>query len=100
MLILFCFSLNYFPIYTIVDEGYLVVEGNGIKIGDPFHLYLPNPKAALTICDNVYEEFRNLKQDWGSKGWRLVSGAVASGGRKEVCGGLIFTCYDRCEPFF
>ncbi|XP_043707532.1 F-box/LRR-repeat protein At5g63520 isoform X2 [Telopea speciosissima] len=82
------------------DEEYLYVKGDGIKTGDSFCFYHPNPEAALTIRDNIYEEFRNLKQDWGSEGCHLVNGAVASGDRKEVCGGLIFSCYGRGESFF
>ncbi|KAJ4974526.1 hypothetical protein NE237_007700 [Protea cynaroides] len=82
------------------DEEYLFVKGDGIKTGDSFRFYHPNPEAALTIRDNVYEEFRNLKQDWWSQGCRLVSGAVARGDRKEVCGGLVFSCFGRGESFF
>ncbi|XP_042504839.1 F-box/LRR-repeat protein At5g63520 isoform X2 [Macadamia integrifolia] len=82
------------------DEEYLYVKGDGIKTGDSFCFYHPNPEAALTIRDSVYEKFRNLKQDWGSKGCHIVSGAIASGDKKEVCGGLIFSCYGRGESFF
>nr|DAD30523.1 TPA_asm: hypothetical protein HUJ06_009374 [Nelumbo nucifera] len=82
------------------DEEYLYVKGNGIKTGDPFRFYHPDPKVALTSRNNVFEDFRILKQDLYCKGCHHVRGTAEAGERKLVFGGLVFSCYGRGESFF
>lgn len=67
------------------DEEYLYVEGAGIKSGDTFQFFYPDPQIALMSRNNVFENLRAMKQSNSDK--------------KVVCGGLIFPCYGRGEWF-
>lgn len=67
------------------DEEYLYVEGAGIKTGDTFQFFHPDPQVALISRNNVFENLKSMKESNSDK--------------TIVCGGLIFPCYGRGESF-
>ncbi|XP_050376866.1 F-box/LRR-repeat protein At5g63520 [Argentina anserina] len=73
------------------DESYLYVNDVGIKTGDYFHFYHPDPQTALSSSINLSGSMKNLKRVENSKD-RCNLG--------EVFGGFIFTCCGRGESFF
>lgn len=73
------------------DESYLYVNDVGIKTGDYFHFYRPDPHTALSSCRNLSVSLKNLKIDENSKDCRHLS---------KVFGGFIFACCGRGESFF
>ncbi|CAK9183190.1 unnamed protein product [Ilex paraguariensis] len=76
------------------DDEYLYVNGTGIRTGDSFHFYFSDSGSALSSCNAVSNNLRRLKQDCDhEKG-------VTAYGKKEVFGGLIFSCCGRGESFF
>ncbi|KAK9108515.1 hypothetical protein Syun_024526 [Stephania yunnanensis] len=80
------------------DEEHLFVKGDGIKTGDQFQFYQPDPDSALSSRNRVLEDFKALKLDGCSKHEMFKSGC---GNRDtEVFGGLIFCCFGRGESFF
>ncbi|KAL7191685.1 hypothetical protein ACSBR2_023715 [Camellia fascicularis] len=76
------------------DEEYLFVSNNGIKTGDTFRFYYPDPSSASSSSSKVSEKFRLLKQDWDHRSQNV------RGGSKDVFGGMIFACCGRGEEFF
>ncbi|KAK9117584.1 hypothetical protein Sjap_016531 [Stephania japonica] len=80
------------------DEEHLFVKGDGIKTGDQFQFYQPDPNSALSSRNRVLEDFKVLKQDGCSK--REIVKSVHGNCDTEVFGGLIFSCYGRGESFF
>jgi len=74
------------------------VDGVGIKTGDYFHLYHPDPSTALSSCSNISKNFRNLKLDWSFRSCQLR--AARGVGKNEVIGGFVFACWGRGESFF
>ncbi|KAL5791518.1 hypothetical protein ACOSP7_000112 [Xanthoceras sorbifolium] len=81
------------------DEEYLYVDGFGIKSGDYFQFYHPDPNSALASCQTVSMHFRNMKLNSYSKNLQ-TRGAADNVGRKEVLGGFIFSCCGRGDTFF
>ncbi|XP_061988160.1 F-box/LRR-repeat protein At5g63520-like isoform X1 [Rosa rugosa] len=73
------------------DESYLYVNDVGIKTGDYFHFYRPDPQTALSSCTNLSVSLKNLKIDENSKDCCNLG---------EVFGGFIFACCGRGESFF
>ncbi|KAL6996932.1 hypothetical protein U1Q18_007055 [Sarracenia purpurea var. burkii] len=71
------------------DEEYLFVSDSGIKTGDSFRFYQSDLITALSSCSNVSEHLRSLRQDLDD-----------SGSKKEVFGGIIFSCCGRGELLF
>lgn len=85
------------------DQEYLYVNGNGIKTGDSFRFYYSDYSAAASLCRNVTENLRRLKEDVVDSAVckNAMGGAVASNGnKKEVFGGIIFACCGRGKSFF
>jgi hypothetical protein len=80
------------------DEEHLFVDGVGIKTGDYFHLYHPDPSTALSSCSNISKNFRNLNLDWSFRSCQLR--AARGVGKNEVIGGFVFACWGRGESFF
>ncbi|GMP34168.1 hypothetical protein CsSME_00007153 [Camellia sinensis var. sinensis] len=76
------------------DEEYLFVSNNGIKTGDTFRFYYPDPSSASSSSSKVSEKFRLLKQDWDHRSQNV------RGGNNDVFGGMIFACCGRGEAFF
>ncbi|GMI75712.1 hypothetical protein like AT5G63520 [Hibiscus trionum] len=70
------------------DSEYLYVDGVGIRTGDYFRFYHPDPKTALSSTKNVSSTLRNLKLEWDCLN------------KKEAFGGFIFACIGRGESFF
>ncbi|KAK3183160.1 hypothetical protein Dsin_030446 [Dipteronia sinensis] len=81
------------------DEEYLYVDGYGIKSGDYFQFYHSDPNSALAACQNVSVHLRNLKLN-SSKNCLHTRGVGDKVDRKEVLGGLIFSCCGRGDSFF
>ncbi|KAL5717493.1 hypothetical protein ACHQM5_010483 [Ranunculus cassubicifolius] len=67
------------------DEEYLYVNGFGIKTGDPFQFFYPDPQVALKSRNDVCDKLKALKH--------------SNGENKVVCGGLMFSCCGRGESF-
>ncbi|XVF08679.1 hypothetical protein REPUB_Repub07fG0023900 [Reevesia pubescens] len=82
------------------DEEYLYVDGVGIRTGDYFQFYLPNPKTELSSCRNVSSTLRNLKLDWDIKRCISTRAVVDANDKKEAFGGFIISCCGRGESFF
>ncbi|XP_057972533.1 F-box/LRR-repeat protein At5g63520 [Malania oleifera] len=71
------------------DEEYLFINGFGIRTGDFFRFYHSDSNAALSSCNNTSANLRNY-----------VEGTASYGEKKEVFGGLLFSCCGRGESFF
>ncbi|KAI3737434.1 hypothetical protein L2E82_27436 [Cichorium intybus] len=71
------------------NQEYLFVGDVGIKTGDLFRFYHSDSNTALSSSTNVFNQLRSFKQ-----------GSTTRGDKKEVFGGLIFTCCGRGESFF
>ncbi|KAL6181786.1 hypothetical protein ACLB2K_048435 [Fragaria x ananassa] len=63
------------------DEEYLYVNDVGIKTGDYFHFYRPDPQTALSSSADLSVSLKNVNLG-------------------EVFGGFIFACCGRGESFF
>ncbi|CAA2964071.1 F-box LRR-repeat At5g63520-like [Olea europaea subsp. europaea] len=81
------------------DEENLHVNHVGINSGDPFRFYIWNYKAALSSCDDVFDKLRHLKQDCNCT-YDRVGGIVTNGNKREVFGGIVFSCCGRGDSFF
>ncbi|KAJ0795052.1 putative F-box domain-containing protein [Helianthus annuus] len=71
------------------DEESLIVDGSGIKSGDTFRLYCPDPTTAISSTANASAYIRSFKQ-----------GSTTGGDKREVFGGYIFSSWRRGMPFF
>ncbi|XP_071686437.1 F-box/LRR-repeat protein At5g63520 [Rutidosis leptorrhynchoides] len=71
------------------NEEYLFVGDVGIKTGDNFRFYHSDSSTALSSVSNVSDQLRSFKQ-----------ASTSAGDKREVFGGLIFTCCGRGESFF
>ncbi|KAK9107815.1 hypothetical protein Syun_023826 [Stephania yunnanensis] len=92
--------ISYVALHKVnkADGDHLVVKGGGIKTGDQFQFYRPDPKFALMSRNNVLECFKALKLGGFSK---LEIAKSNSGNRAaEIFGGLVFSCSGRGEAFF
>ncbi|GER44525.1 F-box/LRR-repeat protein [Striga asiatica] len=67
------------------DEEYLFANSVGITTTDPFRFYISDSKLALSSCNKVGDELRELKMDCE---------------KRRVFGGIIFSCCGRGESFF
>ncbi|KAF5205748.1 F-box/LRR protein [Thalictrum thalictroides] len=67
------------------DEHYLYVRGSGLKTGDTFQFFSPDPQIGLMSRNAVFDNLRALNEKNGDK--------------NIVFGGLVFTCYGRGESF-
>ncbi|KAF6148438.1 hypothetical protein GIB67_038793 [Kingdonia uniflora] len=74
------------------DEEYLYVKGDGIRTGDEFRFYRPDPEAAFTSRNLVFQNLEKLNL-------HKVHG-LRNNERKEVFGGLLFSCCGRGKSFF
>ncbi|XP_040989948.1 F-box/LRR-repeat protein At5g63520-like isoform X2 [Juglans microcarpa x Juglans regia] len=72
------------------DEGCLYVNGTNIKTGDYFQFYQSDPNTALSSCVDASSNLKSLKPDGNSSSCHRMR-AVAV--KKEIFGGLIFSCY-------
>lgn len=81
------------------DEEYLFVSSAGIKTGDPFRFYISDSKAALSSCNKVSDNLRQLKVDCGCRN-NHVSDVVDHCDKRKVFGGIIFSCCGRGDSFF
>ncbi|KAF5460078.1 hypothetical protein F2P56_019975 [Juglans regia] len=72
------------------DEGCLYVNGTNIKTGDYFQFYRSDPNTALSSCVDASSNLKSLKPDGNSSNCHRMR-AVAV--KKEIFGGLIFSCY-------
>lgn len=87
---LFLKTLNF--LYLVRDnQEYLFVCDTGIKMGDTFRVYHSDSTAALSSVTAVSNHMRSLSQS---------STNTAGSDKREVFGGLIFTCCDRGDSFF
>ncbi|XP_052303589.1 F-box/LRR-repeat protein At5g63520 isoform X2 [Populus trichocarpa] len=82
------------------DQEYLFADGVGIRTGDYFQFYHPDPSAALSSCSNVSKNFRNLNLDWSSRNCLHARGVYDNVCNKELVGGFVFSCCGRGESFF
>ncbi|CAI9267316.1 unnamed protein product [Lactuca saligna] len=71
------------------NQEYLFVGDVGIKTGDLFRFYHSDSNTALTTNTDVSNNLKCFKQ-----------GSTSRGDKKEVYGGLVFTCCGRGESFF
>ncbi|XP_065858765.1 F-box/LRR-repeat protein At5g63520-like [Euphorbia lathyris] len=74
------------------ERDFFIVNGFGIKSGDPILFYHSDSDTASTSCSDAYSNLATLKEEC----LPLRNGAPSSGG-KEVFGGLIFSSYLRGE---
>ncbi|XP_022885490.1 F-box/LRR-repeat protein At5g63520-like [Olea europaea var. sylvestris] len=79
------------------NEEYLFVKSDGIKSGDIFCFYLSDSKAALSSCNEVSDKLRHLKLDSCNYTDDRAGGSVT---KREVFGGIIFSCCGRGDSFF
>ncbi|KAK9995351.1 hypothetical protein SO802_020037 [Lithocarpus litseifolius] len=82
------------------DKQYFVVDGVGIKPGDSFLFYHSDSETASSSCANVFEDLEALKTGSHDKDHRDAIGVADNGPKKEVFGGLIFSCHLRGESYF
>ncbi|XP_065860435.1 F-box/LRR-repeat protein At5g63520-like [Euphorbia lathyris] len=78
------------------ERHFLIVNGVGIKSGDPFLFYHSDSDTASSSCSGAYSDLATLKEESGLSCLPLRNGAPSSG-EKEVFGGLIFSSYLRGE---
>ncbi|KAL7616345.1 F-box/LRR-repeat protein At5g63520 [Lactuca sativa] len=71
------------------NQEYLFVGDVGIKTGDLFRFYHSDSNTALSTNTDVSNNLKCFKQ-----------GSTSRGHKKEVYGGLVFTCCGRGESFF
>ncbi|PIN06933.1 hypothetical protein CDL12_20507 [Handroanthus impetiginosus] len=81
------------------NEEYLFVNSIGIKTGEPFHFYMSDSKAALSSCNKVSDNLRQLKLDCDCRNNHVSDGGCFCNKRK-VFGGIIFSCCGRGDSFF
>ncbi|KAL4364285.1 hypothetical protein GQ457_04G015030 [Hibiscus cannabinus] len=79
------------------DSEYLYVDGVGIRTGDYFRFYHPDPKTALSSTKNVSSALGNLKLEWDCLNKGTVVNVID---KREAFGGFIFACIGRGESFF
>ncbi|XP_020540716.1 F-box/LRR-repeat protein At5g63520 isoform X2 [Jatropha curcas] len=80
------------------DEEYLFVYGTGIRTADYFQFYHSDPCTALSSCNAVSANLRNLRLDWSCKKG-LNPTDIVNECKKECIGGFIFSCCGRGESF-
>ncbi|PWA98288.1 F-box domain, FIST C domain protein [Artemisia annua] len=71
------------------NQEYLFVGDVGIRTGDTFRFYHSDSTTALSSITAITNQFSSLKQ-----------ASTSNGDKREVFGGLIFTCCGRGESFF
>ncbi|KAE8705406.1 hypothetical protein F3Y22_tig00110429pilonHSYRG01081 [Hibiscus syriacus] len=75
------------------SQEYLQVGAVGIKTGDSFQFYIPDPRIASSSREDVSSAFRMLKLEWDS--------TVANvRGKMEPFGGFVFGNMSHVGPFF
>ncbi|KAJ0617593.1 putative F-box domain, FIST, C-domain, F-box-like domain superfamily protein [Helianthus annuus] len=77
------------------NQEYLFVGDVGIKTGDTFRFYHSDSATALSSAASVSNHMRSFSQS-SNQG----STSTAGGDKREVFGGLLFTCCGRGESFF
>lgn len=78
------------------DDEYLFVGDAGIKTGDFFRFYHSDSSIALSSCSNVSDHLRRLKPDCSNH----PSVGPSNGSKKDIFGGIIFSCCGRGESLF
>ncbi|XP_011073078.1 F-box/LRR-repeat protein At5g63520 [Sesamum indicum] len=81
------------------DEEYLFVNSVGIKTRDPFRFYISDSRAALSSCNRVFDMLKDLKLDCDSMN-NHASPSVTHCDKRQVFGGIIFSCCGRGDSFF
>lgn len=90
-----------FHYISSADEEYLYADGDGIKSGDNFKFYVPDPQFAAVSCDNTSRFLSNLKSDWEAKSTTIGTSKTHNAKNKEEpFAGFIFSCCGRGRPFF
>lgn len=79
---------------------YFNVNGVGIQPGDSFLFYQSDSETASSTCDHAFNKLLALKAELKSKNYLHLSKFADKDDKKEVLGGLIFSCYRRGESFF
>ncbi|KAM7483466.1 hypothetical protein LguiB_008049 [Lonicera macranthoides] len=78
------------------DDEYLFVGDAGIKTGDFFRFYHSDSSIALSSCSNVSDHLRRLKPDCSNH----PSVGPVNSSKKDIFGGIIFSCCGRGESLF
>ena len=86
-IIAYCWKLLWFSCRD--NQEYLFVGDVGIRTGDTFRFYHSDSTTALSTITTITNQFSSLKQ-----------ASTSNGDKREVFGGLIFTCCGRGESFF
>lgn len=71
------------------NQEYLFVGDVGIKTGDVFRFYHSDSATASSSITNISNQLKSFKES-----------STTRNNKKEVFGGLIFTCCGRGESFF
>jgi len=79
---------------------YFNVNGVGIQPGDSFLFYQSDSETASSTCDHAFNKLLALKAELNSKNYLHLSKFADKDDKKEVLGGLIFSCYRRGKSFF
>ncbi|KAE8705181.1 F-box family protein, putative isoform 3 [Hibiscus syriacus] len=85
---------SFFPFFFCEElQEYLQVGGVGIKNGDSFQFYVPDPRIASSSREDGSSALRALKLEWDS----TVANVC---GKMEPFGGFVFGNMSRVRPFF
>ncbi|KAF9668047.1 hypothetical protein SADUNF_Sadunf15G0086700 [Salix dunnii] len=88
--------------YRVKGGGgrYFNVHGVDIQPGDSFLFYHSDSETASSTCVHAFNKLLTLKAELKSKNYLHLSKFADKDDKKEVPGGLIFSCDRRGESFF